>query len=104
EIITARGADEALRRILDREFALMITDLRLPALNGLELCSMIRQRDRCRDMPVSILTGYDEDGAKALPGYRAGAFEFMRKPVEAEELRRHVARRAAHFRPDSENR
>ena len=99
EVVKAESGDEALRLILQRDFAILIMDLMMPRMNGFEVCALIRERDRCRDLPVVILTGFDEDGAKDLPGYRAGAFEFMRKPVLPEILRAKVADCVARFEP-----
>lgn len=99
EIVTAGSGDEALRLILRRDFAIVIMDLSMPRMNGFEVCALIRQRERCRDLPVVILTGFDEDGAKNIPGYRRGAFEFMRKPVQPEALRARVAESADRCQP-----
>jgi CheY-like chemotaxis protein len=99
EIVKAESGDEALRLILQRDFAIVIMDLMMPKMNGFEVCTLIRERDRCRDLPVVILTGFDEDAAKGLSGYRPGAFEFMRKPVLPETLRAKVADCAARFQP-----
>lgn len=103
EIVKAETGDEALRLILQRDFAIVVTDLLMPGMNGFELCSLIRTRDRSRELPVVILTGFDEEQAKELPGYREGAFEFMRKPVLPETLRARVAESAARFsaRPEA---
>lgn len=97
EIVKAESGEEALRMILKRDFAIVIMDLMMPGMNGFETCSLIRTRDRSRHLPVVILTGFDEEQAKELPGYRAGAFEFMRKPVLPETLRARVAESAARF-------
>lgn len=97
EVVTADGGDEALLQLLRRDFALVIMDLMMPRMNGFEICALIRQRDRCRDLPVIILTGFDEDGAKGLAGYRPGAYEFLRKPVLPEVLRKRVEDCVARF-------
>ena len=91
EIVTAESGDEALRLILARDFAVVVLDLVMPRMNGFEVCSLIRERERCRGMPVIILSGFDEDGAKELRGWRPDGFEYMRKPVEPQALRARVA-------------
>lgn len=102
DIVKAGCGDEALRLILRRDFAIVIMDLLMPGMNGFEVCSLIRTRDRSRDLPVVILTGFDEEQAAGLPGYRAGAFEFLRKPVLPETLRARVAEAAARYSARSE--
>lgn len=101
EVVKAESGDDALRQLLRRDFALVIMDLIMPRMNGFEVCSLIRQRDRYKDLPVIILTGFDEDGARALPGYKAGAFDFLRKPVLPETLRKRVQDCVARFSPAS---
>jgi DNA-binding response OmpR family regulator len=102
DIVKAESGDEALRLILQRDFAIVIMDLMMPGMNGFETCSLIRTRDRSKDLPVIILTGFDEEQSKHVPGYRAGAFEFMRKPVLPEALRARVAETASRYSGRSE--
>lgn len=100
EVFTADCGEEALRMLLRRDFAMVVMDLMMPRLNGFEACALIRQRDRCRDLPIVILTGFDEEGARGVAGYgAAGRFELLRKPVDPEELRAAVARHTVDFRP-----
>ena len=99
EIVKAECGEEALRHILRRDFAIVIMDLMMPGMNGFEVCELIRERDRCRDLSIVILTGFDEDAAKDLSGYRAGTFEFMSKPVLPEALRAKVADAVGRFQP-----
>lgn len=101
EVVKAGGGEEALQLILDRDFAAVILDLMMPRLNGFEAAALIRQRERCRDLPILILTGFDEDGARSLPGYPPPRVEYMRKPVAPEYLRQRVTECAARFAPRS---
>ena len=87
EVVTAASGEEALRLVLEREFAIVIMDLMLPGLNGFEVGTLIRRRDKCRDMPIVISTGLEEAGMAGLAGYRPGSFELMTKPVRPERLR-----------------
>lgn len=91
EIVQAGNGEEALRRILERDFAVVIMDLMMPRLNGFEAAALIRDRERCRNLPILILSGYDQDGMRALPGYRPLDLEFLNKPVVPETLRARVA-------------
>ena len=91
EIVPACGGEEALRQLLKRDFAIVIMDLMMPRMSGFEVCALIRQRDRCRDLPIVILSGFDEEGARGLPGYVPGAYEYIRKPVRPEVLRARVS-------------
>jgi CheY-like chemotaxis protein len=91
DVVTAASGEEALRLVLQRDFAIIVMDLLLPGLNGFEAGTLIRRRERCRDLPILITTGLDEDGLAGLAGYRPGAFELMTKPMRPERLRAKVA-------------
>ena len=95
EIVQASDGEEALRRLLERDFAVVVMDLMMPRLNGFEAAALIRQRERSEDLPILILTGFDLDGMRALPGYRSEGLDFMSKPVLPETLRAKVAECAA---------
>lgn len=88
EIVMADSGDEALRLILQCDFAMVITDLKLPDMSGFEVCSLIRRRDRCRG--IRVLITLDDADAMGLPDGRAGAFDVMSKPVQPELLRAKV--------------
>lgn len=60
---------------------LVLLDLYLPKIDGMEVLRRIRSDERTRKLPVVILTGTDEE-QKSIEGYKEGANAFMRKPVE----------------------
>lgn len=91
DIEQAVDGEDALRRLLDRDFAAVIMDLMMPRLNGFEAAALIRERDRSRDLPILILTGFDADGMRGLPGYGTPGLECMMKPVLPEVLRAKVS-------------
>lgn len=98
--VAAVSGDEALRLILQQDFTIVIMDLKLPDMNGFELCSLIRRRDRCRGLPVLIMTWLEEEDAKVLSGWHAGAFELISKSAQPEILRAKViAACVAAFQP-----
>jgi DNA-binding response OmpR family regulator len=100
DVVMAESGEEALRMILERDFAIVIMDLMLPDMNGFEVGTLIRRRDKCRDIPIIISTGLEEDGMRSLTGYRPGSFELMPKPVRPERLRaKVVAACVARFQP-----
>jgi two-component system, OmpR family, response regulator TctD len=73
-------ADEALRQ---HDYALLILDLALPGLDGIEVLKLLRKRGA--DLPVLILTANDAVSAR-VRGLDAGADDYLVKPFEAEEL------------------
>ena len=73
-------AEKALRRVAEEEFDVVLTDLSMHGMDGLELCSRIRELNP--NQPVIVVTGRARIDA-AVGALRAGAFDFLQKPVEA---------------------
>lgn len=96
----ADDGEQALRLIDERDFAVAVIDLVMPRLNGLEIAALIRGRKRGRRLPIIILTGYDEEGARMLPGWDSarGEVEYLSKPFLTETLCERVAAHADRFR------
>jgi CheY-like chemotaxis protein len=90
EIVRASDGEEALRRLLERDVSVIVMDLLMPRLNGFETAALIRGRDRFASLPIIFLTGFDSDGLRHVPGYHAGDYEFLTKPVLPEALRARV--------------
>ena len=92
QTLTAAGGEEA--RCTARAAApdVVVTDLRMPGMDGLELCRALRADDP--DLPVVVLTAHG-DLANAIEAMRAGAFDFLPKPFEPDELRLRVERAVA---------
>ncbi|HNP69462.1 MAG TPA: response regulator [Kouleothrix sp.] len=82
---TALNGRQALDRLAEQQFDLVITDLHMPELNGLELLHQMRSDERYRAIPVIILTGsvHDQDQMRA---HEAGAIAFLTKPVGSDEV------------------
>ncbi|MEP7070675.1 MAG: response regulator [Usitatibacter sp.] len=86
-LVTANSGEEALRRVLDDDFAAILMDVRMPGIDGFTTASMIRERKRSRYTPIIFLTAGGEDMSTVFKGYRAGAVDFITKPVIPEVLR-----------------
>jgi len=91
EVTTARSGEEALRRLADREFAVVVLDVRMPGLNGLEVARRLRSSNRNATVPIIFLTALDGDTADIVEGYAVGAVDYVRKPFEAVVLRSKIA-------------
>jgi signal transduction histidine kinase len=90
-LITARSGEEALRRVLEEDFAAILLDVRMPGIDGYTTASMIRERKRSRHTPIIFLTAATDDLASMFKGYRAGAVDYIVKPVIPEILRSKLA-------------
>jgi PAS domain S-box-containing protein len=90
-IVTAHSGEEALRRLLDQDFGVIVMDVRMPGMDGFETVELIKQRPRHEDTAVVFLTGADADSDQIQRGYSAGAVDYIVKPVDPEVLRSKVA-------------
>ncbi len=88
-IVTARSGREALRYLLDREFAVILLDVNMPDMDGLETAAMIRQRRQTAQTPIIFITAFGED-AHSAQGYSLGAVDYIYSPVVPEILRTKV--------------
>lgn len=86
-VVRANSGDEALRRLLDEDFALIFLDVQMPGMDGLETAAMIRQRARSAHVPIIFITAIHRDEAYAARGYSRGAVDYLMKPVDPEVVR-----------------
>jgi PAS domain S-box-containing protein len=91
EIVRARSGEEALLALLNMDFAVIILDIRMPGMDGIDLARLIKQRRRNQDIPILFLTAHTGDGDDALTGYGVGAVDYLTKPVNPDVLRSKVA-------------
>jgi phosphate regulon transcriptional regulator PhoB len=82
---TAYNGEEALKKIKDNKHDLIILDLMLPGIKGLELCKMIRSAPNTSHIPIVMLTAKGEEFDKVL-GLEMGADDYITKPFSIREL------------------
>src|SRR5262249_31725155 len=90
-LVRARNADEALLALVSQSFALLVLDIRLPSISGLELARLIKQRKKTRSLPIIFLTAYFSEDEHIVRGYGAGAVDYLSKPCNPDILRSKVA-------------
>jgi len=91
EVVTAPSGEEALKRLLQDDYSVIVMDVRMPGLNGFQTVELIKRRDRHEDTAVIFLTAGDADAEQVTRGYSAGAVDYMLKPVDPDMLRSKVA-------------
>ncbi len=84
------SGEEALRRLLARDYALILLDVRMPGLDGLQTAELIKARERSRDVPIVFLTAARNEIDEILRGYGVGAIDYVLKPFDPELLRSKV--------------
>jgi signal transduction histidine kinase len=90
-LVRARSGEEALRRLLEEDFALILMDVQMPGMDGFEAAELVRGRERCRHVPIIFLTAFADGEVQAFRGYSLGAVDFLFKPIVPEVLRSKVA-------------
>ncbi|HUR18846.1 MAG TPA: ATP-binding protein [Acidimicrobiales bacterium] len=90
-MVRANSGEEALRRLLADDIAVIVLDVQMPGIDGFETAEQIKQRDRTRDIPIIFLTAISQGLDNRLRGYGTGAVDYIFKPVEPEVLRAKVA-------------
>jgi phosphate regulon transcriptional regulator PhoB len=82
---SAQDGESALRKIRSNGYSLIILDLMLPVISGLELCRMLKRDNRTSSIPIIMLTAKDEEADKIV-GLEMGADDYVTKPFSPREL------------------
>jgi PAS domain S-box-containing protein len=90
-LLMARSGEEALRILLAHDVSLILLDVRMPDLDGLETARLIKGRTRTRDVPIVFLTAARDEADDILRGYGVGAVDYVLKPFDPDLLRSKVA-------------
>jgi signal transduction histidine kinase len=89
DIVSASSGKEALAHVLEQEFAVILLDVNMPDIDGLETASLIRQYKKSARTPIVFITAYVDD-AQAARGYALGAVDYIPSPVVPDVLRSKV--------------
>jgi twitching motility two-component system response regulator PilG len=84
-VLIASNAVEALNLLNSKSIKLLLLDVTMPDIDGLEVCRTLRGIPKFRDLPIIMLTARDGYVDK-FKGYMAGSTKYLTKPFQAEEL------------------
>ncbi len=90
-LISARSGEEALHRLLQDDFAVILLDVSMPGMDGFETAAMIHDHPRFESIPIIFVTGVHDSEFDALKGYRLGAVDYVSIPIVPEILRSKVS-------------
>lgn len=90
-IITCSSGADALRWVMREDFAVILLDVMMPEMNGFECAQLIKQRDRCREIPIVFLTAIANELSFTQHGYSVGAVDYLLKPLIPEVVQAKVA-------------
>jgi signal transduction histidine kinase len=88
-VVCVHSGADALRQLLEREFAVILLDVNMPDMDGFETAELIRQHPRMRRVPIIFMTAASDD-AHALRGYSLGAVDYVLTPIVPDVLRTKV--------------
>jgi CheY-like chemotaxis protein len=91
DLVSASSGEEALKRLLVDDFAVILLDVQMPGMDGFETAHRIKQRGRTRDTPIIFLTAIDREPHHAFRGYALGAVDYIAKPFDPWLLRAKVS-------------
>ncbi|ATB29373.1 hybrid sensor histidine kinase/response regulator [Melittangium boletus] len=89
-LVMCNSGEEALARWEEEDFALVLMDVRLPGLDGIETARRLRAQDAPRSVPLIFLTGAEREEESIADGYDTGGVDWLRKPVDPRVLRAKV--------------
>lgn len=90
-LIRASSGEDALRYLLDNEAAVVLLDVYMPGIDGLQTAELIRRREKSRDIPIIFLTANTTGQSHLSRGYSLGAVDYIVKPVDPAILKSKVA-------------
>ncbi|MBM0105491.1 response regulator [Steroidobacter sp. S1-65] len=90
-LISARSGEQALQRLLEDDFAVILLDVSMPGMDGFETAAMIHDHPRFESIPIIFVTGVHDSEFDALKGYRLGAVDYVSIPIVPEILRSKVS-------------
>ena len=91
EVVCASSGGAALKQLLGGDFACILLDVQMPELDGFELATLIKQRQRSQHIPIIFVTALSKDERHVFRGYSAGAVDYIFKPIDPDVLRSKVS-------------
>jgi CheY-like chemotaxis protein len=91
ETVAVDGGEDALKKLLVDDFAVILLDAHMPGMDGFETAAHIKRRERTRHVPILFLTAVDYDPHLAFRGYQVGAVDYISKPFDPWVLRSKVS-------------
>ncbi|MDG5789955.1 response regulator [Evansella sp. AB-P1] len=90
DLIEAKSGEEALRKVLQHDFAVILLDVQMPGLNGFETADIIKQRESSKHIPIIFITAINKENEHVSKGYSKGAVDYIFKPFNPHMLRSKV--------------
>jgi signal transduction histidine kinase len=89
-LVKARSGEEALLHLLRETFAVILLDVQMPGLDGLQTAELIKKREQTQYIPIIFITALSREAAWVFKGYAHGAVDYLLKPIDPEIVRAKV--------------
>ncbi len=90
-LVSAQSGEEALKCVLQQEFACILLDVQMPDMNGFDVAQIIKSREKSRYIPIIFLSAINKEDSYVFKGYSMGAVDYVFKPFNPDVLRSKVA-------------
>jgi CheY-like chemotaxis protein len=90
-LVPVRSGEQALQALVADEFAVVLLDVVMPGMNGIETAGRIKQNAKTRDVPIIFLTAALAQPGQSFLGYAAGAVDYLAKPFDPGVLKAKVS-------------
>src|SRR5687767_15685420 len=90
-LVCAHSGEEALKCVLQHDFAAILLDVQMPEMNGFDAAQIIKSREKSRFIPIIFLSAISKEDAYVFKGYSMGAVDYVFKPFNPDVLRSKVA-------------
>jgi two-component system, sporulation sensor kinase E len=89
-LISAHSGKEALKCMLQHEFAVILLDVQMPGLNGFDTAKLIKAREKTKNIPIIFITAINQEMEHVHQGYSVGAIDYIFKPFQPETLKKKI--------------
>ncbi len=83
EVVEASSGNEALKKLLNNDFSVVLLDVNMPGMDGYEVADIISSSQDHKHTPIVMLTAHDSSASEVLRAYEAGAIDYLTKPIES---------------------
>lgn len=97
-LICAASGEEALKYVLQYDFAVILLDVQMPGLSGFETAKLIKSREKSKDTPIIFVTAINKASEHVWHGYAVGAIDYIFKPFDPKTLKLKISTFVEMFR------
>ncbi|MCW2990772.1 MAG: SpoIIE family protein phosphatase, partial [Solirubrobacterales bacterium] len=90
-LTSVTSGEDALKQLLNEDFAMVLLDVQMPGMDGFETAELIKGRERTRNVPIIFVTAISKERHHVYRGYSSGAVDYVFKPYDPAVLRSKVA-------------